>query len=128
MIAQCACQHCGQQIEFEADSLERSGSTSRRILGPMVVCPNCHKQTQLYLNLASSPARRPPPANYRLEKCADCGKEKSTYAFWCPSCGSMGKTLFWKIFEIVSIFWLISFVFWVVGLIIWKLGEFSGAW
>jgi len=52
VLVKCSCQHCGGSIEFDADELERSGSTGRRVLGQVVDCPHCGKPTQLYLNLA----------------------------------------------------------------------------
>jgi hypothetical protein len=52
MLVKCLCQHCGGSIEFDADGLERSGSTGHRVLGQMIDCPHCGKTTQLYLNLA----------------------------------------------------------------------------
>lgn len=52
MLAKCSCQHCGGSIEFDADGLERSGSTGHRVLGQMIDCPHCGKSTQLYLNLS----------------------------------------------------------------------------
>jgi uncharacterized membrane protein len=66
MLAKCSCQHCGGSIEFDADGLERSGSTARRVLGQVIDCPHCGKSTQLYLNLAEfvtpMPARWPTQA------------------------------------------------------------------
>jgi hypothetical protein len=53
--------------------------------------------------------------------CADCGGAISKRAFWCPSCGSMGKSLFWKIWEIVCAFYLVTLVFGLIAFLIWKL-------
>jgi Zn finger protein HypA/HybF involved in hydrogenase expression len=97
MIAECKCQNCGGSIEFDADSLDRSGATSHRVLGQMVECPHCHQQTQLYLNLATFAAPKnqttPPEKQPRLIACDDCGTSISRDAAFCPNCG---KFHVWK--------------------------------
>jgi hypothetical protein len=56
-------------------------------------------------------------------KCADCGSEISKRALWCPSCGSMGKSLFWKVWDVVAAFYLLTLIFEIIGFPLWKLAE-----
>ena len=109
MIAKTTCQHCG--IEFEIDGMNRTE-----------FCPHCGKETVIVAR-ASKPIPAPvftQPIT-QLKPCADCGHQISKRAFWCPSCGSMGKSLFWKIWEIVGTFYLVTLVVGIIGFLFWKL-------
>jgi hypothetical protein len=79
MIAKCQCAKCGQPIEFEADDLVIATETSHRIIGQSIGCPNCHRETLLYLNksefIKPTPvAPLPPPT----QKAAEPKPEKAT--------------------------------------------------
>ena len=118
MITKCPCQQCGVNIEFEAEQANQ-----------FVACPSCGKQTRLLLPgsrehaLTSHAAKLNAKAETKMTTCPDCGLQVSRRAFWCPACGSMGESLFWKIWEIMAAFWLVNLVVAVLAFLIWKLFE-----
>lgn len=124
MIAKCQCQNCGKSVEFDADQLDRAGSTSNRVLGQVIECPHCGKSTQLYLNLAefvAPPAPKPPVS--RMITCADCGAPMSQRALWCPACGSIQRSLFGLLWKISAAWGLVWLLFAALGWFILKLIE-----
>jgi hypothetical protein len=142
MIAKCQCQLCGGNVEFEVAEFEFSGETSHRRLGQTIDCPHCHKPTQLYMNKAEfvasktpnwsigSPlymAVQPERAKSRMTTCADCGAQMSRRALWCPSCGSIQRSLFGLLFNIACTLALVWLVFGLLGWLILKLMETLGA-
>lgn len=52
MIAKCACDHCGKNIEF---------STEEFLSGSSIVCPHCGKETLLSVSPKSKPTASSPP-------------------------------------------------------------------
>lgn len=146
MIAKCECQNCRQAVEFEAADFEFNSETSHRKLGQTINCPHCQQPTQIYMNKAEFIAPKKPGLVADLKEiwtdpkwlerqeakrqelrqsmlipCADCGKEISKRAFFCPSCGSMGKSLFFKICDIVLAFYFVTLFFGLMGWLILKL-------
>lgn len=49
MLITCPCNHCGNNIEFEATEFEETGGDSKNHFGQTVQCPHCKKLTILSL-------------------------------------------------------------------------------
>lgn len=132
MIAKCPCEHCGVNIEF---------ATEEFLSGSSVKCPECGKETTLYVSPQAKPTPKsessaesqPPPkpptqvSSKNLRVCKDCGKSISVHAELCPHCGASFKKrhgvffyVFWgvvSLFATVFILWIVLAVFLGIGFV-----------
>jgi len=97
MLTKCACQSCGVNIEFDAESA-----------GQNVACPSCDNRTRLVIpNAKPAPVMSSVPA---LGPCPDCGHPTSTRALMCPNCGCAKGVRFrfvWDVMCNIALFGLI---------------------
>src|SRR5438128_12132952 len=94
MLVKCLCNNCSGHLEFESSDA-----------GQHVECPHCAMETILYVPQSpispqeqsepEPPPQAVPPAaplvqatNPNLRRCADCGKDVSIRAEFCPHCGA----------------------------------------
>lgn len=110
MIANCPCQQCGVNIEFEVENANQ-----------FVPCPSCGKETRLLLpesgrkipKPAFAKSYVPPP---KLVSCPDCGHKISRLALMCPNCGAGGYVRFRLVWGALCAFWLIGLI---MGFLTW---------
>jgi hypothetical protein len=50
MIAECKCQQCKNSLEFEVSEFQETSRNEYQIFGQFVLCPNCQKETIIYLD------------------------------------------------------------------------------
>jgi len=99
MDSKSPCQHCGQNLSFPEN-----------MIGDLVVCPHCNRETMLGVlssvppvappmwrpppvghpsaGSVAPPAPAPPATNPNLTDCPDCGNSISIRAAACPHCGA----------------------------------------
>ena len=101
MISKCACEQCGEELEFDVEQA-----------GHAIICPTCKRETPVnMLKRTKSFQFQEPEKLSPLQKCPDCGEIISRNADVCPKCGG-------KVATARSIFAsLISLC--VIGLAIW---------
>lgn len=123
MILTIKCEHCGK--EFESEALEKTE-----------FCPHCGRETTIASGVISEPKTvRSPAQNWpartlpesKMIKCADCGAPMSRRALWCPTCGSIQRSLFGLLFDIACTLGLIWFLFAVIGWLIVQLMDKLGS-
>jgi len=135
MIAKCPCEHCGVNIEF---------ATEEFLSGNSVKCPECGKETTLYVSPQAKPAPKvesanepqlPPPlpapdsnSSKNLRVCKDCGKTISVHAEFCPHCGATYKrkhgVFFYVFWGVVSLF-ITFFILWILLVVFFGIGFFA---
>ncbi len=134
MTAKCPCEHCGVNIEF---------ATEEFLSGSSVKCPECGKETTLYVSPQAKPETKVESANEsqplptspvpdtnsskNLRVCADCGHQVSRHADACPHCGASFKKrhgvffyVFWgvvSLFATIFILWILAVVFLGIGFV-----------
>jgi len=129
MIAKCQCEHCGVNIEF---------ATEEFLSGSSVKCPECGKETTLYVSPQTkpepkvesanesqpSPTSPAPDANSskNLRVCKDCGKAISVHAEFCPHCGATYKRkhgvffyVFWGVVSLIATVIILTLVLIFLG-------------
>lgn len=127
MLVKCACQKCGENLEFDTEQA-----------GAFVDCPHCSRQTRLLIPkpdlTPSTPVinrpvpitadRRPVPgANLTL--CPDCSATISHRALMCPQCGCCVGIRFRLVWDVMCLVALITLIFAALGFLISAL--FAGA-
>jgi hypothetical protein len=129
MTANCPCQSCGANLEFEAGDFQLVEETIHRKIGQTIECPHCHQQTQIYINKYSPPKSSKPPIQpgNLLVTCNICGNQISRSAWFCFNCGQFHAGLFGIVWRIVCYAAFTSAVLgligWLIFLFIYALGR-----
>lgn len=117
MLLKSPCQHCGNNLEFEAEMSNQ-----------FCTCPHCGQQTRLITDTAPRTGTftgktfkatvSAAPTETRMTLCPDCQHTISPRALWCPRCGAAGQVRFSYIWHIVGNVLFAVFIYSLIGGII----------
>jgi hypothetical protein len=131
MTANCNCQNCNGEFEFDTADFQESNRIGNMVFGQTIQCPHCNQETSVYKIDDDAPQKlqpfkkeftpepipqyQPRHESPMLAPCGACGKPVSRTAQVCPHCGHTGtpagfETIIVRIIISLVIFFVIYFI------------------